>query len=209
MNNLLTEISILENPWFEENLQAALKGKLPNIVRTGWPMEYMPHLLSGFTNKPKKDLIVFPHRIAPEKQVDIFRDLAKHLPQYEFVVCQDQELTKEQYHNLLAEAKIVFSASLQETLGIGCYEGALLNAIPVVPDRLSYSEMYHDGFKYPSKWTESFSNYETYRQELCHHLVVTMTHYEKRLPELKKQTEDLAQNFFSANNLINNILNSK
>ena len=102
----------------------------------------------------KRDLYLFPHRVAPEKQVEIFKDLAQRLPQYDFVVCQDQELTKNEYHNLLGEAKMVFSANLQETLGISWYEGALVDAIPMMPDRLSYSEMALDVFKYPSEWTE-------------------------------------------------------
>lgn len=81
------------------------------IVRTGWPMEYMPELLTKYL-QPKEDLIVFPHRIAPEKQLEVFKDLEKSLPQYKFVVCQEQNLTKEEYHNLLGKAKMVFSASL-------------------------------------------------------------------------------------------------
>ena len=56
------------------------------IVRTGWPMEYMDNILTTYKGMPKRELILFPHRIAPEKQVEIFRDLAKQLPQYEFVV---------------------------------------------------------------------------------------------------------------------------
>lgn len=179
--------------------------KEDKIVRTGWPMEYMDNTLLEYKNMPKRDLILFPHRIAPEKQVEIFRDLKEHLPQYEFVVCQDQQLTKNEYHNLLGEAKLVFSANLQETLGISCYEGAIVDAIPMVPDRLSYTEMYHEGFKYPSKWTESFESYTRHRQELCHHIIVTMTHYEKRLPQLKKQTDDLSKYFFSAQTLLENI----
>ena len=61
---------------------------------------------------------------------------------------------------------MVFSANLQETLGISCYEGALAGAIPMVPDRLSYSEMYADGFKYPSEWTESWDSYLKYKDQL-------------------------------------------
>jgi glycosyltransferase involved in cell wall biosynthesis len=179
------------------------------IVRTGWPMEYMPSILQQYSQIKKRDLILFPHRIAPEKQVNIFRDLAQQLPEYEFVVCQDQQLTKDQYHNLLGTAKIVFSANLQETLGISCYEGALVNAIPMVPDRLSYSEMYYDGFKYPSQWTERWDSYIQHRQELCHHIVVTMTHYEKRLQQLQNQTNDLTNNFFSANGLLGQLAKYK
>ena len=175
------------------------------VVRTGWPMEYMKDTLENYNTAPKRDLILFPHRIAPEKQVEIFRDLATHLPQYEFVVCQDTPLDKHEYHKLLGRAKIVFSANLQETLGISCYEGALVDAIPMVPARLSYSEMYYEGFKYPSEWTQDWDSYLVHRQELCHHIIVTMTHYEKRLPQLRKQAQDLTERFFSCRNLLESL----
>ena len=194
---------MLENPWYDEDWNDRYTdGK---IVRTGWPMEYMAELLTPYKNMSKRDLILFPHRIAPEKQVEIFRDLKEHLPQYEFIVCQDQQLSKNEYHNLLGQSKIIFSANLQETLGISCYEGALVDAIPMVPDRLSYSEMYYEGFKYPSEWTSNWENYLVYRHQLCHHIIVTMTNYEKRLPQLQKQTQDLTNHFFTGQNLLKNL----
>jgi hypothetical protein len=175
------------------------------VVRTGWPMEYMDDTLTPFKKLHKRDLILFPHRIAPEKQVEIFRDLKTHLPQYEFIVCQDEQLTKKQYHTLLGQAKMVFSCSLQETLGIGCYEGALVDAIPMVPDRLSYSEMYLDAFKYESKWTESWEAYNVYRPDLCRAIITHMDYYNTRLRQLKEQASYLTMNFFSARDLLNNI----
>jgi hypothetical protein len=173
------------------------------VVRTGWPMEYMGDTLLQYQGMTKRDLILFPHRIAPEKQVEIFRDLKHHLPQYEFVVCQDQYLTKNEYHNLLGEAKLVFSANLQETLGISCYEGAVVDAIPMVPDRLSYTEMYLDTFKYPSKWTESYESYEVYRPDLCGKIIQYMTNYKSMVPQIRKQKDALHEQFFSATNLLN------
>ena len=172
------------------------------IVKSGWPMEYMPNTLMMYKNMPKRDLILFPHRIAPEKQLPIFEDLKKHLPQYEFKVCQEYPLTKNEYHNMLGEAKLVFSANLQETLGISWYEGALVDAIPMVPDRLSYSEMAIDTFKYPSEWTESFDLYEVHRKEVCHKIIQYMENYEKFLPSLNKQVELLTKNFFSCDQLL-------
>jgi hypothetical protein len=204
VRNLLNDGS-MENPWLEDDLDMILGGEYDKIVRTGWPMEYMEATLTPYKNMTKRDLILFPHRIAPEKQVDIFRDLKQHLPQYEFVVCQDHQLTKNEYHNLLGQAKLVFSANLQETLGISCYEGAIVDAIPMVPDRLSYKEMYFDIFKYPSKWTESFDAYTIYRPDLCRKIMEHMDHYETRLPMLKKQTESLTEHFFSAGKLLENI----
>jgi hypothetical protein len=202
--NLLNDYPT-ENPWYSEHLEEILNGEEPKIVRTGWPMEYMEDTLTMYKNMPKRDLILFPHRIALEKQVDIFRDLAAHLPQYEFVVCQDQQLTKNEYHNLLGEAKMVFSANLQETLGISCYEGAVVDAIPLVPDRLSYTEMYYDTFKYPSVWTENFESYQVHRPNLCFAIMQHMDNYKTRIPQIQKQAKDLHEQFFSARGLLNNI----
>jgi hypothetical protein len=192
-----------ENPWYEEDF--AERYDSGKMVKTGWPMEYMDTTLTSYKGMDKRDLILFPHRIAPEKQVEIFRDLKEHLPQYEFIVCQDQQLTKNEYHNLLGEAKMVFSANLQETLGISCYEGALVDAIPLVPDRLSYTEMYYDTFKYPSKWTESFETYKVYRQDLCRLIIEHIANYKTRIPQIRKQTDDLSKYFFSADRLLENI----
>lgn len=174
------------------------------IVRTGWPMEYMEETLAPYKGLKKRDMILFPHRLAPEKQLNIFKDLAHHLPQYEFVVCQERQLTKHEYHTLLGEAKMVFSANLQETLGISWYEGAIVDAIPLVPDRLSYSEMAFDLFKYPSKWTESYDAYTAYRPDLCRTIMTHMDNYASRLLQIQKQKEALYDNYFSARDLLNN-----
>ena len=198
-DNLLQDNLTKENPWYGDDFDwMTTSGK---IIRSGWPMEYMTETLLPFKCLPKRDLILFPHRIAPEKQLDIFKDLEKHLPQYEFVVCQEQKLTKDEYHTLLGEAKIVFSANLQETLGISMYEGCIVDAIPMVPDRLSYLEMYESIFKYPSEWTESFEAYEAHRPELCKVIMDHMNFYTTRLPWLKKQTKSLTYNFFSADEI--------
>ena len=194
-----------ENPWYEEDINNAISGKNSSIVRTGWPMEYMEDTLTAYKNMLKRDLILFPHRIAPEKQVEIFRDLAKQLPQYEFIVCQDTTLTKDEYHSLLGQAKMVFSANLQETLGISCYEGAIVDAVPMVPDRLSYTEMYHDTFKYPSQWTINWEHYIANRRQVCNYIIQTMTNYETRLSKLQEQNKSLRDTFFSCQSLLNKL----
>ncbi len=192
-DNLLSET-------FDDTIQEFIsEGK---IVRSGWPMEYMADTLAMYKHMPKRDLILFPHRIAFEKQPDIFMDLKQHLPQYEFKVCQEYPLSKNEYHNLLGEAKLVFSANLQETLGISWYEGALVDAIPMIPDRLSYSEMALDTFKYPSEWTESFEAYTVHRKEICAKIIQYMENYEKFIPSLNKQVDMLTKNYFSCNNIL-------
>jgi len=141
------------------------------IFRVGWPMEYMPSILNEYdipTNK--MDMVIFPHRVAPEKQVNIFKDLKESMPDIKFLVAQEEQLTKDEYHTALCKSKIVFSANQQETLGISCYEGALVGAAPLVPDRLSYTEMYDGNYKYPSEWTIDFETYLEHKDKLMAHI---------------------------------------
>ena len=176
------------------------------IVRTGWPMAYMPDTLNNYKDLPKKDLILFPHRIAPEKQVEIFRDLEKSLPQYKFVVCQDTPLTKHEYHVLLGSAKMIFSCSLQETLGISTgIEGPTVGAIPLVPDSLSYSEMFNAQFKYPKEWTQNWESYQKYKPLLIDAITSLMDNYSDLIPSIQRQQEELLNNFFSANDMVQTI----
>jgi len=65
--------------------------------------------------------------------------------------------------------------------------------------------MYYEGFKYPSEWTESWNHYVANRQELCNKITQMMTNYDKQLPQLQKQTQDLTDYFFSANELLKHI----
>lgn len=131
------------------------------VKQVGWPMEYLPKQFEQYANTTKEDIILFPHRLAPEKQLDIFMDLSKSLPQFKWVVAQEEILTKDEYRSLVGKSKMIFSANLQETLGISWYEGALAYATPLVPDRLSYSEMAKDtpDVLYPSEWTENWDSY--------------------------------------------------
>jgi hypothetical protein len=174
----------------------------------GWPMEYLRNSLTAYAGMEKRNLILFPHRIAPEKQVDIFRDLKETMVEYEFVICQEQQLTKNEYHNLLGESKLVFSANLQETLGISWYEGALVNSIPMVPNRLSYSEMAVGEFLYPSEWTESYDKYLQHKDQVVARIRDYMENYTKFLPAIHTQVKRLETEFFSGEALYKHIRES-
>ena len=176
-----------------------------NVSIVGWPMEYLRDTMLPYKNMTKRDTIVFPHRLAPEKQLDIFKDLQESLPEYEFIVCQEQELTKNEYHNILGEAKVVFSANLQETLGISAYEGMLVSAIPMVPDRLSYSEMYDEEFKYPSEWTEDWESYQQHKPKVVERVRKYMSNYKNYNNYLNSNAATLHEKFFSGAKLYETI----
>ena len=168
------------------------------IHRVGWPMEYMEDVLRDYNIPANKiDMVIFPHRIAPEKQVEIFKDLAESMPEVEFVVAQEHNLTKDEYHLALSRSKIVFSANTQETLGISCFEGALVGATPMVPDRLSYTEMYDNKFKYPSEWTENWDSYLANKDKLIAHIKHTLSTNINMAEENEALASMLKDDFFS------------
>ncbi len=178
------------------------------ICQVGWPMEYLRETLAPYADVAKRNLILFPHRLAPEKQVDIFRDLAGEFPDYEFRVCQDTALTKPEYHRLLAEAKMVFSASLQETLGIGCFEGLLCGAIPLAPDRLSYVEMYPPEFLYPSEWTRDWASYQRHKAHLVRRMRGALVVQEHGDAQVRAVGARIADRFFNGHHLYELLLGS-
>jgi len=184
----------------EMNVQSFVDKYPGKIHCVGWPMEYMKDILAPYTGADKENIILFPHRIAPEKQPEIFDDLAAELPEYKFIMCQKQELTKEEYHQLLGKSKIVFSANLQETLGISAYEGAILGAVPLVPDRLSYSEMYNGSYVYPSRLTSTFDEYISNKKLLIAKIKDVMNNYESYAASLPSGVEQL-DSFFNGTKL--------
>lgn len=177
------------------------------IVLSGQPHNEMVDKLLTQEIHIKEDLILFPHRIAPEKQLDIFKDLEKELGhKYQFVVCQESKLSKAEYHNLLRKSKMIFSASLQETLGISPMEGLLVNSIPAVPDRLSYAEMYTNTFKYPSEWSLTFDNYVKHKAELIKYIENLMDNYPFYLNAIATQRNLMLSKYLNADVMITQLV---
>jgi len=98
----------------------------------------------------KENIVVFPHRLDREKQPSRFDRLEEMFKTTDIKFIKTMEVTKDkkEYYELLAKAKIVFSANLQETFGIGTVEAMCLGCVPILPDRLTYPEMYKGEFLY-------------------------------------------------------------
>ena len=166
----------------------------PTFNKTGWPMEYTRNVIEPKLWVLKEDIIVFPHRIAPEKRLDLFQELAARpeLAHYQFCVAMEMNLTKTEYHELLRRAKFAVSFADQETLGISMYESACAGACPIVPNRLSYEEMYSPMFK---------------RADSVDSAVKAILEYENvnMSESIADLITNLHENFFSAKNLINKL----
>lgn len=117
----------------------------------GFPMNWSNEISSRvLINNEKRDIIIFPHRLDKEKQPHIFDKLEKVYPKYKFIKSLNVTKDKKDYYELMNKSKICFSASLQETYGIGTVEAVCMGVIPLVPNRLSYVEMYDRMFRYDS-----------------------------------------------------------
>jgi glycosyltransferase involved in cell wall biosynthesis len=178
----------------------------PRVVISGQPHSALVEALEPFRGQAKKRQILFPHRVAPEKQPEIFRDLARHMPDVTFVVAQDTKLTKDEYHELLAESAIVFSANLQETLGISSMEAVLVGSQPYVPWRLSYREMYQQEFTYPPDWSIDYSMYELFRPSMIKDLYERLDHPERYTEALEYQREILLRDYLSCEPMLERLL---
>lgn len=193
---------------FENHVDFSIHNYLAakRIHQTGWPLPHLSDLKPSLTKKP---IIVFPHRIAPEKQLDIFRDLSASLPQFEWIVCQEKELTKQEYHQILADSVLTFSANLQETFGISMVEATWSKSIPLVPDRLSYREMYGDIWKYPSEWTLDWNAYQQNKSNLVNDINEMATwalNSPNQVDQLLEQQKNKLNSFVDFEPLLKNLL---
>jgi glycosyltransferase involved in cell wall biosynthesis len=109
--------------------------------------------VTGFPIKPilrkqqhKKNIVVFPHRLTSDKHPELFDKLKLHFadkyPNWYFVKTQEIRRTKEEYYDLLNNCKIAVSFATHENWGICMQEAVMLGCTPIVPNRLSYLEMY-------------------------------------------------------------------
>ena len=174
-----------------------------SIIVTGLPYDFEE--LLKFKTEVKENIIIFPHRLSDEKQPNIARDIEKEVSKvgWKVVFCQEQKLTKVEYHTLLAKSKIVFSASLQETWGIGTFEGLALDCIPFVPNRLSYKEMYNKKFLYPTELTLDWNKEN--KSKLLDLLQNLMYNYDQHKERMKENFEFLKKHYCTFKHIVKEI----
>ena len=102
----------------------------------------------------------------------------------EFITTTDVTETKDDYYKLLAKAKVSWSGGLQETCGISTFESMWLNCIVMVPDRLSYQEMYFDTFKYEPEL-------DTNVDAQCEMIKYAIENYDDYVESIKDNAEKL------------------
>ena len=172
-------------------------------IRSGQPHELIVKDLVAYQDTPKQDTVMWPHRYNADKQPLIAEDLSDN---FDMVITQKMNLDKADYYAKMGTSKAIFSCALHENLGISVMEAVLTGAIPIVPDRCSYTEMYHDEFKYPSKWTQDMPSYIKHKDKLIRFIDDRLTRYSAYKDLLTAQQERLKREYLTSNIMMENIL---
>lgn len=128
-------------------VQRALKLDGDRLFVTRLPFR-TAEVVEGRGRSPKRPWIAFPHRLVPEKDPAVVHRLRSALPEYKTLITRELCRTKARYYDLLAQCRVTVSNSRQETFGYAMLEAAALGSVPIVPDRLSYREMYPEEWRF-------------------------------------------------------------
>ena len=171
-------------------------------IRSGQPHVELVLSLSRHISTPKSDMVLWPHRYNSDKQPEIAEAL-------NLTITQKMNLSKPDYYDLMGRVKAVFSCSLHENLGISMMEGVMAGAIPIVPDRCSYREMYLPVFKYPSEWTSSWDNFQKYKKEVDEFIRYRVINYDQYQDAMEVQRGILSQHFMNADIMYSKLLRNQ
>lgn len=114
----------------------------------------------------KEKMIVFPHRISPEKHPEMFDELSSLMPDWNCIKTIEVAKDKKDYYSLLKRAKYSVSFAEQETFGISMVESFNHGCIPIVPNRLSYKELFSPEFRYNGPLVEVKNMIEKWENRL-------------------------------------------
>ncbi len=152
-----------------------------------------------------KQGVIWPHRYNADKQPEIAEALSAQFDT-PWCITQKLNLSKPEYYQKLSEASVMFSCSLHENLGISIMEGVMLDVIPVLPDRCSYTEMYMKDFLYPSTWTESWEAFQTHEQDLLEFIRHRAEQPKKYSRQLAKQKKILKERYLTADRMFDQMI---
>jgi len=85
-------------------------------------------------------------------------------------------------------------------------EAVLTGAVPIVPDRCSYAEMYLPEFKYPREWTENYEQFIHHRDQLVEFINTRLDNFADYQDLIKQQQQILIKDYLSSSTMINTLL---
>lgn len=149
----LCDLIFVGSLYHKEKLHCSLDGPSPTdqswekIKVVGCPvqkLEFVPL-------EEKQNIVVWPHRIATDKRPEVFDALSKNFEgQAQFIKTKEQKLSKSSYYDLLKQAKVAVSTATHENFGIAMVEACFAGCYCLVPNDLSYREIFPKEWRYDS-----------------------------------------------------------
>jgi glycosyltransferase involved in cell wall biosynthesis len=162
---------------------------------TGLPFDYREVDFCKKGGREKEKIVVFNHRLDPEKQPELFdkleRELKAQFPDWKFIKTIECTKNKKEYYSLLARSSVCVSLALQETFGYSTLESLANHCFTVVPKRLSYETMPI----YKGCYYENYSEMKDLVRKFMKESQDWMPYYENQLKE------------FLPDNIVKNIKN--
>jgi len=145
-NSILTiaDLVFVATNYHKRLISENFPGMQEKVIVSGFPIEEVPKEYVSYT---KVFDGVFPHRLDEEKQPNLFFQLEKETG-FRMGSTKQMTISRNEYLRMLGASKVSFSFALQETWGIAMQESVFCGCLPLVPDRLSYAEMYLEEFRY-------------------------------------------------------------
>lgn len=129
-----------------------------NIFVTG--QVWKPKQIQKSEHKAKEPIVIWPHRLSVEKNVEQFyefvEELAPQYPQVRWIITSGRQgqkytplhpsvefmtLSKEDYYDLLQRSMLLVSTAFHENFGYTIHEATALKTPVLAPNRANYPEM--------------------------------------------------------------------
>lgn len=175
------------------------------IIKAGPPMEHVREYAKQYKGTKKRDMIMFADKGTVDRNMIIFRELQRALPQYEWVCLEDKMPNETQYHGLLASAKYVLILDLIDSSSTTAFEAMMHGAIPLAPDRLNFQEIVPEQWRYPSEWTLSYLNYTENYTTIIEYIKDRMENYDTYKVGIEEWAKHLDENYFKVEALKRNL----
>lgn len=170
---------------------------------TGLPFGLLPSVRERYTRVEKKDIIVLPHDAADPDQREIFLALQRHMTDITFIDCHDLNMTSDEYYSVLNRAKAVIAINLSESDPTNMYEGMLFGCVPIVPDKLIYSEIFPRKYWYPTHYTQPpFMNFVRGREFMHERIRNVFDNYDRLAPS-RDEICQIGELYFKNDGMIN------
>jgi hypothetical protein len=156
INNLDIFEDVRYSKWLSETAKSMLFDKIfvatnYHAKKLGWKnvaVVGMPRhsLLKQRYKDKKENFLVSTNRKSPQKRDTLTEKILESVTNNILIDCN--EGTWEDYYNFLYNSKIVLFTSSEETFGYGVVDAVYNGAIPLAPNKFSYSELLDRKFLY-------------------------------------------------------------